>query len=291
MTRVLQLEKKSTAVIWNYRGRANFGLRRYDQAEADQSEALKIDPKFGEAWLNRGEARAQQGRWEDAIADYTEDLKLNDRYSTAWRLRGIARAELRQWEDAVADFAQALERVPTNRRELSNLAVANLGRGDLPAYRQVCVSMYERLSYSKEPSDWNSVSWVCALSANNVIEPARLLSLMDRALKAQPKTYALLNTRGAVLYRAGRFEEAIRQLKEAIAVHGKGGSFEDWVFLAMAEFRLGRADDARKSLNGALKLHDQRLKTESGPNRADWSTRVEFRVLHDEAQALIQTKP
>src|SRR5260370_650818 len=47
-------------------------------------------------------------------------------------------------------------------------------------------------------------------------------------------------------YRGGRFEDAARKLQEAIRIHGQGGYVGTWLFLAMAHKRLGRHDEARK---------------------------------------------
>ena len=67
----------------------------------------------------------------------------------------------------------------------------------------------------------------------------------------RPTRYAHLGARGAILYRAGRYREAVGLLHEAIEAHGKGGVFSDWVFLAMAQHRLGRPDEAAEWLTKA----------------------------------------
>jgi eukaryotic-like serine/threonine-protein kinase len=286
LTRTLQL-KEPTVLILNTRGEAYFGLRQYALAEADYTRALEIDPKSRNAWAFRGDARSRLRRWDEAIADYTRALALSDKSSGTWRLRGVARAELGQWEEAVADMAEAAERAPTSVRVLTDLAIAHLGRGDLPAYRRACLRVYERLGHSNTTDYWNSLSWVCCLAANDV-EPARLAKLMDGAVAVEPKNYARLNTRGAVLYRAGRFEDAVKQLSDAVDVHGAGGSFEDWVFLAMAHFRLDHADKARTDLKRAFELFDERFKASSKDPPPDWSLRVEWRTLRKEAEQLIK---
>jgi WD40 repeat protein/tetratricopeptide (TPR) repeat protein len=287
LTRALELEKP-TANVLNLRGQAYFGLGQYERSEADQTRAIDLDPKYRNAWAHRGEARSRLGRWADAVADYTEALKLQDSGAATWRLRGAARAELGEWDQAVADFKEAVERAPTGTRELSSLAVAHLGRGDLAAYRRACVSMSERLGPTDRPGNWNSLSWVCSLAAGDTVEPDRLVRLMDRAVKAEPNTYAFLNTRGAVLYRAGRFQDAIDQLQEAVKLQGAGGAFEDWVFLALARSRLGQAGQAREALKRALVLYDEGLQpTQPGRRPADWSTRVEWRQLRKEAEQLL----
>jgi hypothetical protein len=59
--------------------------------------------------------------------------------------------------------------------------------------------------------------------------------------------YAYQNTRGAVLYRAGRFEEAAKGIREGMSLHDGGGELHDWLFLALAEHRLKHADAAKEA--------------------------------------------
>ena len=59
----------------------------------------------------------------------------------------------------------------------------------------------------------------------------------------------ILNTLGAALYRAGRFEESIRRLEESIAGRNGESQPQDWVFLALAHHRLGHGAEARRWLD------------------------------------------
>lgn len=292
LTQAMKLSDPTESDLF-YRGWAYFDLDQYDPADADMTQALKMDPKDDSAWGTRGEIRADQRRWADAVADYTKSLELSDKEEVNWRLRGVARAELGQWDQAASDFAAALDRAPTSRTDLGNSVIVQLGRGDLPAYRLACARMYDRLSYTDEPENWNSTAWDCSLDPTDNVPPAQLVSLMDKAVAAQPKEYAFLNTRGAVLYRAGRYDDAIHQLNDAVAIHGHGGSFEDLVYLAMSQFRLGHADEARDALKRAVAFYEQGL-TAQGPNArpADWSTRIEWQTLRTEAERMIpSSKP
>ena len=77
----------------------------------------------------------------------------------------------------------------------------------------------------------------------------RAVRLAESALQREdpksPNHPDRLNTFGAALYRAGRFEEAIRRLEKAIQARGSGhGAPIDWPFLAMAHHRLGQRDQA-----------------------------------------------
>ena len=85
----------------------------------------------------------------------------------------------------------------------------------------------------------------------------------------------VLARRGAVLFRAGRFEEAAKVLRQAISLHPDSGAFEDWLFLALAEHRLGHTKDATEAASRARALIP---KSRSG---SAWD-RAEVKVLADE---------
>jgi tetratricopeptide (TPR) repeat protein len=78
--------------------------------------------------------------------------------------------------------------------------------------------------------------------------PIRLAEAAVRgATESQKRNY--LNTLGAALYRAGRYDEAIRRLEEAIQARPGGqGIPADWSLLAMAHHRLGHREFARRWL-------------------------------------------
>jgi hypothetical protein len=78
--------------------------------------------------------------------------------------------------------------------------------------------------------------------------------LAESAVASAPRTevHGYLNTLGAALYRAGRYEDAINRIQEGI---NRGGGIVfpyDLVFLALANHRLGRDEVAgrmRKDLD------------------------------------------
>jgi Tfp pilus assembly protein PilF len=88
---------------------------------------------------------------------------------------------------------------------------------------------------------------------------------------------------GAVLYRAGRYEEAAARLDEAIQAQGKGGAVGTWLFLAMARQRLGQQEEARQCLKTALAGFEEALPQDA----ARWTTRLELQTLRREAEDLL----
>ena len=71
----------------------------------------------------------------------------------------------------------------------------------------------------------------------------RTTSLPTNASKANG-----LLTRGLLLYREGRYEDAVRRLEEALKIRdNRGATFEkEWASLALAHHRLGHRDEARR---------------------------------------------
>jgi tetratricopeptide (TPR) repeat protein len=63
-----------------------------------------------------------------------------------------------------------------------------------------------------------------------------------------------LNTLGAILYRTGRTEDAIKRLREGIKKDGREDLATDWLFVGMAYHRLGDAKEARAALDKATAL-------------------------------------
>src|SRR5262249_45068143 len=88
-------------------------LKRYDQAIAGITEAIRLDGKRAASYHERGMAYSGAGRYSEAIADYSRAIELapnGDNYSH----RGYAQMELGKMEEALADLNKALELSPGN---------------------------------------------------------------------------------------------------------------------------------------------------------------------------------
>ena len=117
------------------------------------------------------------------------------------------------------------------------------------------------------------------LGPDAVADFAPPIGLAESAVRraAPHKKHGPLNTLGAVLYRAGRYQEAIARLNEAVATDGTAAE-QDHVFLAMAQQRLGATDEARKLLAKIAPL---------APGAPFSWDRLEMELLRREAAALI----
>ena len=62
---------------------------RLDEAQAERlivelTEAIRRDPKNGQAYLSRGQAYIQRKEYQKAVADYVEVIMLEPRNATAF---------------------------------------------------------------------------------------------------------------------------------------------------------------------------------------------------------------
>jgi WD40 repeat protein len=113
-----------------------------------------------------------------------------------------------------------------------------------------------------------------ALSPDNGVRPEELVALARTALNADLWPWEGPELLGAVLYRAGRVEQAARELHKAVELHENGGSTWTKLFLALACRQLGQLDEA------AAQRDKARL-----PKDSDWRERLIHRQLSRERDA------
>ena len=110
-TRALDIGLPPTyaARVYNNRGMAMFAADLFANAVDDYSNAIRLDPKFSEAYVNRGVVYMMNGRIEPAFQDFADALKANPSSGRAHSNRGQAYMQLEYYEEAIADFTAALE--------------------------------------------------------------------------------------------------------------------------------------------------------------------------------------
>jgi WD40 repeat protein len=208
-----------------------------------------------------------------------------DRWQHRQRRAG-ALASMGEWDRAAADLDEAISNPGCGAIPFVQRADLYLRAADFDGYRRVCERARERFASSELPDIVNSLLWMCALHESAATLAKELIPLGRAALARATPTgrQELLNTLGALLYRVGQTEEAIKLFEESVKVQAKGGFLEDWLFLAMAHHKLGRKEKADecyarvaaeiKKLHAGTPLSDGRT--------VDWRLRVELDILHEE---------
>jgi serine/threonine protein kinase/Flp pilus assembly protein TadD len=261
-----------------------------------------VYPEAAWAYLGRGRARMQNGEQEEARADYRHAVDLYTRgleASSSWVLyanRGNAYAELDQWERASADYAKAVQNDATDQLTWYRHALLRLHLGDREGYAKACTAILKRYSEQANVTVADLALWTCVLAADAVAVYPRLVQWGEKLVAARPKDFASLDTLGIALYRAGRFEDALKRLSEANAVYKPADEVRtargyNLFFLAMVHHRLGHAEEARKWLHRAIEETDgtqaNKPLHKTGDARIAWNRRLTYQLLRREAESLV----
>jgi tetratricopeptide (TPR) repeat protein len=217
-------------------------------------------------------------------------------------LRAEAYAATQDWEKAAADLVEAIKLGPRMTSGYQRLSIVRLKQGQPAQYREQCAKMLDLLK--DDDSIGGPVAWACSLRENAVPDPEVPVQAINRVLADRPGSYVLLNTAGAALYRAGHLQEAIDILgqsrvaytraaglaqlsgdPDAVLTPIQDGRPVDWLFLAMAQAKLGAPQQAQEWLKKSAAAITSKSVTDP---RRTWA-RLELEILLEEANALIQT--
>jgi lipoprotein NlpI len=102
----------SLAILYKDRCDVYISKGNSDQAIADCTQAIHLDPKFAEAFNDRGAAYQSKKLVERAIADYTEAIRLDPEYGSAFSNRGAAYRNIGEFDKSLADLSEAIRLDP-----------------------------------------------------------------------------------------------------------------------------------------------------------------------------------
>ncbi len=165
----------------------------------------------------------------------------------------FAHAHQGEFDKAIATFDLAIQLAPDEAMWWNMRATAELSDGQLDAYRRHCAEMLRYFGSQEKPAHaaCDEVCKTCTFIPDAVSDWSTALALADRAVEMYPDNGRYLATRGAVLYRAGRWEEALRPLKEGqrLLHHDPNpwlrlDDARDCAYLALAHYLLGHHAEA-----------------------------------------------
>jgi tetratricopeptide (TPR) repeat protein len=263
-------------------------------------KAVELDPQNVRLHVDLLRALSRQGKWDEAIAEYREVIRFKSHALWGYYNLGDMLADREEWEKASAEFLKATECKGANGNTWYKRGMLCLGGGDRDAYRKVCADMLQRFGRADDPDSGYWLAWTCALAPDAVADASRPVQLAEKAVAKEPKNLAYRRTLGAALYRAGRFDEAAKQLTEASTLDPndpRTAMAYTWFFLALAHHRLGHADEARRWLDKATRATEDALKplgksaNPAGVIPPPWNRKLTLRLLRREAEELMQRRP
>ncbi len=123
-------DKETDFLLYETRGGVFHILKRHQEAIADYTQAITINPQYALAYNNRGLAKSNLGDKAGAIADYTQAITINPQYALAYYNRGLAKYESEDKTGAIADYTQAITINPQDANTYYNRGFAKDELGD-----------------------------------------------------------------------------------------------------------------------------------------------------------------
>jgi WD40 repeat protein/tetratricopeptide (TPR) repeat protein len=297
---------------------------RFSDAEAAFTEAVASRPSSSAVWIDRGEYYITHSQLEKAAADfakaldlepgdhtwpslrigwilelvprdrlYAKLLELRPHDGRLWTGRGRYYALRNRWDQAARDLERGVESAPPDSEEWFEHACLRVLVGDREGYRRLVRSMQQRAAGTKDHVVTSILVRSCNLASERVVEPGEVVGWAEEAVTGGSKAWDP-QVLGTALYRAGRFEEAIKRLGELITSPsgkqetGPSGA-QIRLVLAMAHHRMGNATKAHALLDEVVRWWNniEAGKTDGAVSLPppEW---LSLQVLRREAEALIR---
>jgi tetratricopeptide (TPR) repeat protein len=227
-------------------------LGRLSEAEAAYRSVLKEAPLYAEAHANFGALLMRLDRYGEAIRSYQTALKLNPTLNLVRLNIGIAHYRRSEFARAVDALKLFLRSMPGHAQatQLTALALVELGRDE------------EALTYLEPALEAspNEPALIYALGLASLRLGKPMVSGAIRELAALPGGEAVsLLLEGQALLKNYRFEDAVRALEAAAKLKSDLPRLQ--YSLGLAYLKSGRGNDARHSLESALKAAPRDVST------------------------------
>ena len=187
---------------------------------------IELTGKSASAYAVRARILAAFGQQQQALADLqtaldgipAEDQLDELGLSATCDELGQLCDELAHPEEPIPYLVKMTERQPKSAKPWYRCVLAQLAAARTNAYQATCRTMIGQFSDGTVPADGNLIAWACALAPDALSDWAPAIALAEKASQSDPQSASYWNTWGAMLYRAGRFDEALACLSKAEAL-------------------------------------------------------------------------
>jgi tetratricopeptide (TPR) repeat protein len=215
------------------------GIRAY-------REAVRIEPRFADAWHGLALAHVQLGETAEAMKAFLEVVRLEPNHPTAWVGVGAAQAEVGNFRSAARSFREAA-RVRPDASIFFGLGSAHAQLNEAEEARRAfrrAVALNPDLAEA-----WCSLGVECAFPGpHSQVEPDEALAAFGNAVRLKPDLAEAWCGRGSTLLGLQKYDEALDSLQEAVRL--KPDLADAWYSMAVAS-RYSSHPDARRLMREA----------------------------------------
>jgi tetratricopeptide (TPR) repeat protein/Zn-dependent protease len=236
------------AAAYLHRGLAYAALGEYEEAVADQSQAVQLSGHPA-TYLARGNAYLRWGKLDQAIEDFSSAIQLDPNSSAALAARGAIHSRRGDYGQAIADCTRALAIDPSNAAAYANRANARVQAGKPD---QAIADCNEAIRLDPELP----TAWYCRGNAHNHRgEHDLAIADFTQAIRCDPEFAEAYANRGHAYQRKGDQDRAIADLSEAIRLDPHtDAAFQNRALVLMKK---GAYDQAIADCNEAIRLNPQ----------------------------------
>jgi tetratricopeptide (TPR) repeat protein len=198
------------SVLVNNRAKVYAALGRLDEALADASTVIELDPNYPDYYFDRADVRRKLGDLAGAISDYDAAIPLTPPFYELHYNRGDLRAEVGDLAGAIADFRYVVVLEPDQidaRVNLVSLLLETGGHADARAH------LDEGLLLHPDDARLLHLRGLLALEQG---DPAAARRDFNRALAADARLVPALASRAALAHDSGDLDTATADLTAAI---------------------------------------------------------------------------
>ncbi|HUE71327.1 MAG TPA: protein kinase [Pirellulaceae bacterium] len=324
--RVPESDRRVSYYYWEERGELHMLRGEHEEAIRHLTNALELKPFSWHVYKRRAGCYFTVARFPEALGDLQKARELNpiDLSTLTWispslvakcpndefRLelvkladeavvknpaarshRAVIAMHLGKWDKARQDMAELMKVGSIHYSSHYNLAMLSLADKNQEQYRSACRDMLAKFAESKIAEELNFTVWTAALAPQALDDYGPAIALAQRGMELNKENPEAIRSLGAILYRAGKFDEAAKQLAPLAATaeksspEAKTSSAYPLFFLAMAQHQLGKKDEARATLQKAADLAKAELSDDKNP--PVWNRKLTLELLQKEAVGLI----
>jgi tetratricopeptide (TPR) repeat protein len=219
-------------------------LRRFDEAVEQCQKAIQLEATADNAHFEMGLSLSQKDEWDKALPAFTAAADINPtnfayRYHVADAYRNLG-----QFENAVSQYIRAIDLDSTSAEAHADLAWT---LSHMRAWNGAIAEYRIAIRLNPDIPRWhNALAWRLVMHrSSDSIDLRDALSSAERAVALNGESANYRNTLGVVLYRCGRWTEAIRALEQSEDLDpSPGQSASNAFFLAMSHAQVGESDTA-----------------------------------------------
>jgi len=250
------------------------------------ADIVQADGKVAESEKMRRQALALLGKPGQG------DLLTSDELGSLLALKANIGARRGHWEEAAADAARSLEYQPSASFRYSMVAALHLRSGNRSAYEQFCKKLFLEHRDTTNIFFADQVAKSCLFLPASEVDLNVISHLADRAVTLGAQDEGAMPffsvCKGLSEYRLGHFAKAAEWAQRSLNSSRKDAHPHAYGVLALADWRLGKKDDARTMLAAgealAPRIMPARVAEDPG---SPWLVWLFARIQLEEAEALI----